>query len=448
MFNPTIIIALGFLIAVVLGTILLLLPCATAAGEKTEFIDALFTATSSVCVTGLLTVPNYCHWSLFGQIVVFVLIEIGGLGIITFTTIFMLVLGQRIGLHQRMLIRDAYNLDSSQGLVRMVQRIFTGTIIVQTVGALLYMVVFIPQYGVSGIWKSIFTSVSAFCNAGMDILGPDSLMQYADNVLINIVTIVLILLGGIGFPVWWYFIDIAKERRKEGLALLPPAGRWPLFVKMAIAMTTFLVILGSVVTFVMEYYNPLTIGEMSLGNKILASVFQSVTWRTAGFMTISQAGLNNSTAIFGSVLMFIGGCPSGTAGGIKTTTILIIIATVISILEERNDTELFKRKINENLVRRALAIFIVSLSVLLVSMFLLCAYQPGRFIDIFYEVISALGTVGLSRDLTPLLNTAGKLIIIVTMYLGRIGPISLSLFFNTGNYVNKITYVEENVSVG
>lgn len=446
--SPTVIISVGFLAAIIIGTIILCLPFCAAEGVKVDLVDAWFTATSSVCVTGLLTVPNYSTWSIVGQIVILILIELGGLGIVTFTILFMLMLGKRIGLQERILIQNAYNLDSLNGMVAMVRRIIKGTLLVEAVGAILYMFVFIPEYGVDGIWKSIFTSVSAFCNAGMDLFGEDSLMRYSGNLLVNIVTMVLIILGGIGFPVWWYFIDTAKQRREDEIKLFTGIRRLPLFVKMAVFMSVVLIISGAVVTFVFEYSNPETIGNMSLSNKVLASVFQSVTWRTAGFATISQAGLRSSTALFGCVLMLIGGSPSGTAGGIKTTTVLILIMTGISILRERNETEIFKRTINSNIVRRALAIFLVSLSVLLISLFALCAAEPIQFIDLFYETISALGTVGLSRDVTPVLSTAGKIIIIITMYIGRIGPISLAMFFNTRSYNNKINYVEEKVSVG
>lgn len=447
-FTPTKIIALGFLIAIILGTLLLMLPVMAAEGVSVNFIDALFTATSSVCVTGLLTIPNYSSWSFAGQLVILILIEVGGLGLITFTTLTMIIFRKRIGLKERILIQNAYNLNSMTGIVRMVKRIFTGTLIVQLIGAVCYMLVFIPEYGASGIWKSIFNSVSAFCNAGMDILGPDSLMRYTENVWINIVTMILIILGGIGFPVWWYFVDSIKERRKAGKYAFSYKKRTPLFVKMALFMTVVLIALGALVTFIMEYNNPSTIGELSLGGKILASLFQSVTWRTAGFATISQAALKNSTIVFGCILMFIGGCPSGTAGGIKTTTIMILIATGISMLRERADTEIFKRKINDNIVRRAFSILMVSFGMMLLAIFFICSYENARFVDLFYETISALGTVGLSRDLTPNLGNAGKVIIMLSMYIGRIGPISLAMFFNSSSAVNKINYVEEDVSVG
>lgn len=447
--NPTAIISLGFLGAIIIGSLLLMLPIAQAAGADVEYIDALFTATSAVCVTGLLTVPIYSTWSVLGQVIIFGLIEVGGLGIITFTTIFMIVLGRRIGIKQRVLIQNAYNLDSSTGMVKLVKRIFKGTLIVEAVGALVYMPVFIPRYGASGIWMSVFTSASAFCNAGMDLIGENSLMDYVTNPIININTMILIVLGGIGFPVWWYFVDSMPKRKSLAeIFRSRHKSRSPLFVKMVVSMSVILIVFGALVTFIFEYTNPDTIGSLSLGGKIMASFFQSVTWRTAGFATISQSALYVPTMVVGCVLMFIGGSPSGTAGGIKTTTIMIILASVVSMLKEKNDTEIFHRKIKGNIVRRALAIFMVSFITMIISLFFMSAFQDGSLENILYEVVSALGTVGLSRDFTPILDIPGKIIIICTMFMGRIGPISLSMFFNTRKYDKKITYAEERVSVG
>lgn len=446
--SPAMIIAKGFLNAVILGTILLLLPISRADGVQVSLLDTIFTATSSVCVTGLLTVANYSQWSFFGQLVILILIQMGGLGIITFTTIFMIMAHKRIGLKDRILIQNAYNLDSMKGVVKLCKRIFGGTLIVEGAGALCYMTVFIPEYGLYGIWVSIFNSISAFCNAGMDIIGADSLIRYSGNITINIVTMLLIILGGIGFPIWWFVIDSIKMKHKSKIDLGKRTKHQSLYIKMVFVMTGSLILLGTIVTFVLEYSNPLTIGNMSFGNKIMASVFQSVTWRTAGFATISQSGLHSATSVFGTILMFIGGSPSGTAGGIKTTTILILLVAVKSMLREENAAELFHRSISFVTVKRAMIIFLVSLLTLVVSLFTMCIFQEGSFMDIYYEVISALGTVGLSRDFTGSLNAAGKIIIILTMYLGRIGPISLAMFFQNSKVDNKIFYIEEKVSVG
>ncbi len=447
-FTTTRIIALGFLGTIVFGTLLLMLPVSAASGEMTNFIDSLFTATTSVCVTGLVTVPTYAHWSVFGQIVIALLAQVGGLGVITFTMLFLMALGKRIGLKQRLLIQDAYNLDTIQGMVILIKKILKGTLIVEGVGALLYMTVFIPEFGWIGIWKSVFNAISAFCNAGMDVLGPDSLAPYVANPIVNITTMLLIILGGIGFPVWWSVLDMFCRRRRKRRTLFTGAHHLPLHTKMVLFMTLSLIAGGALLIFLLEYNNPETLGNLPWWQKIQSALFQSVTTRTAGFLTISQAGLRKATAMICCLLMFIGGSPSGTAGGVKTTTVAILVLTVISIIKGRNDTEMFGRKINGNLVRRALSIFMVSFGVMLLAVIALAIVQPGDFIDCLFEVISAIATVGLTRDFTTELTVAGRIIIIVTMYIGRIGPISLALFFNSRRFVNLKTYPEEKVGVG
>ena len=447
-FTTTRIIALGFLGTIVFGTLLLMLPVSAASGEMTNFIDSLFTATTSVCVTGLVTVPTYAHWSVFGQIVIALLAQVGGLGVITFTMLFLMALGKRIGLKQRLLIQDAYNLDTIQGMVILIKKILKGTLIVEGVGALLYMTVFIPEFGWIGIWKSVFNAISAFCNAGMDVLGPDSLAPYVANPIVNITTMLLIILGGIGFPVWWSVLDMFCRRRRKRRTLFTGAHHLPLHTKMVLFMTLSLIAGGALLIFLLEYNNPETLGNLPWWQKIQAALFQSVTTRTAGFLTISQAGLRNATAMISSLQIINGGSPSGTAGGVKTTTVAILVLTVISIIKGRNDTEMFGRKINGNLVRRALSIFMVSFGVMLLAVIALAIVQPGDFIDCLFEVISAIATVGLTRDFTTELTVAGRIIIIVTMYIGRIGPISLALFFNSRRFVNLKTYPEEKVGVG
>lgn len=447
-FTTTRIIALGFLVTILVGTMLLMLPISATSGKVTNFVDSLFTATTSVCVTGLVTVPTYAHWTVFGQVVIALLAQIGGLGVITFTMLFMIVLGKKIGLKQRLLIQDAYNLNTIQGMVVLIKKIIKGTWIVEGIGALLYMTVFVPEFGWIGIWKSIFNSISAFCNAGMDVLGPDSLAPYVGNPVINITTMALIILGGVGFPVWWSVLNMLKERHRKHHTLRMGVHHLSLHTKMVLFITFFLILVGAFLVFVLEYNNPETLGNLPLWEKIQASFFQSVTTRTAGFLTISQSGLRNATALICCILMFIGGSPSGTAGGVKTTTVAILALTVVSIIKGRNDTEMFGRKINENLVRRALSIFMVSFVVMIIAVIALTIVQPGEFIDCFFEVISAIATVGLSRDFTTKLTIAGRIIIIITMYIGRIGPISLALFFNSKRFVNLKTYPEENVSVG
>lgn len=447
-FITTYIIAGGFLLLIILGTLLLRLPFSSADGAGVSWADALFTATTSVCVTGLVTLPTFSAWSYFGQAVILALIQLGGLGLISFTILFLQVLGKKIGLRESQLIQDAYNLDSSNKIGLLVKKIFKGTFLIEGIGTLLYCFVFVPEYGISGVWKSVFNAVSAFCNAGMDILGPSSLIPYQSNLAVNLITIALIVLGGIGFPVWFYAVDRIKKSKENRVSLRKTLISMPLYIKTVLFMTFLLIFAGALLVFIFEFNNAETLGRLSLSDKILASFFQSVTTRTAGFCSISQSGLRPGTVIICCVLMFIGGSPSGTAGGIKTTTFLIIAASMFSAVSGRDSTELFGRKINSETVRKAMSVFSLSFFVLIVSFLLICAFVPGSFESCLYEVVSAIGTVGLSRDLTPQLNLAGKLIIVATMYLGRIGPISLALFFNTKKYTNLIELPEENIPIG
>lgn len=447
-FITTYIIAGGFLLLIILGSLILHLPIAAADGKAVPYIDSLFTATTAVCVTGLVTVPTFSAWSLFGQAVILVLIQLGGLGVISFTILFLQLLGQRLGLHEKQLIKDAYNLDTNRGMNILITKIFKGTFLIEAVGAFAYGFVFVPEFGAMGIWKSVFNSVSAFCNAGMDILGPDSLIPYRGNIAVNLITSSLIILGGIGFPIWFLAVDKVKEYINQKGNVRKTVKQLPIYAKTVLVTTAVLIFGGALVIFIMEFTNERTIGNLPLGEKILASFFQSVTTRTAGFCTVPQEGLRRCTVIVCSVLMFIGGSPSGTAGGIKTTTAAVLVMSLISALSERNNTEIFKRTVNADTVRKATSVFSLSFCVMILSLTAFCAVQPGAFEDCLYEVVSAIGTVGLTRNLTPSLTFPGKLIIIGTMYLGRIGPISLALFFNTKKNANLIQYPEGKMPIG
>lgn len=447
-FITTYIIAGGFLLLIIAGALILHLPFASASGKSVPFTDSLFTATTAVCVTGLVTVPTFSTWSLFGQAVILILIQLGGLGVISFTILFLQILGKRIGLHEKQLIRDAYNLDTNKGMNILIKKIFKGTFLIEAAGAILYSFVFVPEFGIWGIWKSIFNSVSAFCNAGMDILGPDSLIPYRGNIAVNLITMALIILGGIGFPIWFLTVDKIKEYIQNKGNIRKIIKTLPIYTKTVITMTAFLIFGGAFVIFILEFTNERTIGNLPFGEKILASLFQSVTTRTAGFCSVPQEGLRRCTVIVCSVLMFIGGSPSGTAGGIKTTTFTVLAVSLISALSERNNTEIFKRTVNAETVRKATSVFTLSFSVMILSLTAFCAVQPGAFEDCLYEVVSAIGTVGLTRDLTSSLTLPAKFIIIGTMYLGRIGPISLALFFNTKRNANLIQYPEGKMPIG
>lgn len=437
---------LSFFLAIFVGSILLALPISSAGSEAVPYIDALFTATTSICVTGLVTLPTVSAWSTFGHIIILILIQIGGLGIITILFGFMIMLNRKLGLEDRILIQDAFNLNTLSGLVKFVQKVLLGTFIVEGVGALLYMIVFIPEFGIRGIWISVFNSISAFCNAGIDIIGEDSLCAYVFNPIINMTTCLLIFLSGIGYIVWWDVLKVLKNFKKQG---------WKCFryltlhSKIALSATGILIFGGAFLIFIFEYHNPLTMRDYSLVHKLQASLFQSVTTRTAGFVTIPQQNLTNASAIVSLLLMFIGGSPVGTAGGIKTVTIMVLLVSALATIKNKEDVVLFHRTIPKEAVSKAVAVTSISFIVMFTSTVLLSAVTDAPALDIMYETISATATVGLTRNLTSSLNLWGKIILVVTMYLGRIGPISLLLAFNkkTGNK-NIIKNPTEEISIG
>lgn len=448
-FSTTRMIAFGFLAGIILGTLLLSLPIATKSGQVTPLPDAIFTATTSICVTGLTTVTTVEHWSIFGQVVILFLIQFGGLGVVTFTTTIFLLLGKRVKLSDRLLIQSAYNLDTLSGLVKLTKKIITCTLIVEGFGALIYAFQFIPEFDFfQGLWYSIFHSVSAFCNAGIDLIGDSSFIPYRDNVLINFNTMTLIILGGIGFPVWWDVILVGKRIGRKEIRFKDCFRKLSLHSKIVITTTLFLIFFGTALTLLLEYNNPNTIGTLPFGNKLMASMFQSVTTRTAGFATIPQQNFTTASSIMYLVWMFIGGSPSGTAGGVKTVTIALILVSTICIVKGKRDITIFRRKISEQYLKKGLAVIVVSFLVLLIMTGSLAAVQDSVFLDTLYETTSAIGTVGLTRSFTGSLTTIGKLLIIITMYIGRIGPITMALTFNVKRHGGEMSLPEGKILVG
>lgn len=444
--STTQIILLSFLSVILIGSILLSLPVSSAGGRAVPYIDALFTATTATCVTGLVTVSTAATWSVFGQVVILLLIQIGGLGIITFMTAVMLLFNRKIGISDRLLIQDAFNLSTLSGIVAFVKKVLIGTLTVESIGACFYMTVFVPQFGARGIWVSVFNSVSAFCNAGMDIIGENSLCDYSGNVLITLTTAALIILGGLGYIVWWDVSRVIKNRKQNG-------GRFfkslTLHSKIVLISTAFLLITGTALTLCFEYNNPLTLEGLPLTDKIQAAFFQSVTTRTAGFASLPQENLTNPTAILSLLLMFIGGSPVGTAGGIKTVTAAVLLSITVSLISGKNSVSLFGRTISKQSVYKAVAVTVMSFSVMFVSTLLLSAVTNAPALDILFETVSATATVGLSRSLTGALNLLGKLIIIFTMYFGRVGPISIAIAFGGKNPSrNIIKNPTEEISIG
>ena len=444
--STTHLILFSFLMAILLGSLLLSLPISTKTGISVPYVDALFTATTATCVTGLVTLPTVSTWSIFGQIVILILIQIGGLGVITVLSGIMIAMNRKIKLKDSRLISDAFNISSLEGLSKFVKKVMIGTFAVEGVGALLYMTVFVPQFGLKGIWISIFNSISAFCNAGIDIIATDSLCSYATNPIINIVTSLLIVLSGLGYIVWWDVLRVIKDFKSQGLKCFR---RLTLQSKIVLSVTVILIFGGAFLIFIFEYSNPLTIGNMSLWEKIQASFFQSITTRTAGFATVPQENLTDTSAIISLMLMFIGGSPVGTAGGIKTVTIAVLIFTAYALITNKNEVNVFNRSLSKQVTRKAVAVTVMSFSIMFISTILLSAVTDASMLDVLYETVSATATVGLTRNLTPFLNLWGKLIIICTMYLGRIGPISLAIAFSySKESLNSIKNPTEEISVG
>ena len=437
------VVLIGFLAIILAGSVLLCLPISSADGKVVSYVDALFTATTATCVTGLVTVPTVSTWSIFGQVIILLLIQIGGLGVITIAASIMMMLGKRIGIGNRILIQDSFNLNSLSGIVKFIKKVIIGTLIIEGIGTLLYMTVFVPDFGIKGIWISVFNSVSAFCNAGIDIISENSLCDYALNPVINLTTSFLIISGGIGFVVWWDVIEIIKNKKRRHLRFLS------LHSKIAISATAVLIVVGTILFFIFEYNNPLTMQSYSLIEKVEASFFQSVTTRTAGFATIPQENFTNASSIVSLLLMFIGGSPVGTAGGIKTVTFVILLATAASVIKNKRTIDVFNRQISEKSIKKVIAVFATSFSVMTLSTILLSAATNADFLDVLYETVSATATVGLTRNFTASLNTVGKIIIIATMYFGRVGPISLAVAFKMRkSSENIIENPIEEISVG
>ena len=437
-------IAAGFLGTIILGGVLLHLPMCNT--EPIRFTDALFTATSAVCVTGLVSIVPATQFTVLGKGILLVLIQIGGLGVIACTFSFFLILKKKITLRERIIIQETYNMDTLSGLVKFLIKIIKGTFIVEGVGAILFAFQFVPEYGVvEGICYSIFHAVSAFCNAGIDILGDSSFIKYATNPLINFTTMSLIVIGGIGFTVWGDMLkNVFHGIGIEGYSVRKAFTKLTLHSKIAISMTIALILVGTVSFFVMEYANPETFGNMTFEEKLMASGFHSVSTRTAGFATVPQAGLTNGSKLITCLLMFVGGSPAGTAGGVKTTTVAMLVLTCRSVIKGGKDTECFGRKIVEDNIRTGLAVIFLSMGFLIMGTVVVSVLEPDvEFMNILYETTSAMGTVGLSANLTPELETASKYVIMTLMYIGRIGPVTMALIFGKGHTKDRVRELPE-----
>lgn len=423
----------GFFILILLGTILLMLPWATAAGEETTLLTALFTSTTSVCVTGSTVVDTCTHWTMFGDFVILGLIQVGGLGIIVAVVFLVVIARHRFTLGEILALKDMYDLDSTRGVLLFFKRIFLGTLLAEALGAIGFMPVFCQEYGIlRGIWYSFFTAVSAFCNAGITVMNPTNLEEYSNTPSVMIVTMILIVAGGVGYLVWADLVAVAGRLRERSVR---PKYAFRLIKKhtrLVLALTGGLIAGGAALVFIFECGNPGTIGNMSAGGKIINSIFQSVTFRTAGFSTVPQQNLTEETCFAGDILMFIGGSPLGTAGGVKSVTLFVLLMNAIAFLRDEDEVVLLKRTVPSGVVRKATAIITAQLFVVLVLCLLLMAVTNAGLSESLFEIMSAVSTVGLSRGLTPELTAAGQVIVIIGMFLGRIGPITMLLFFQTG----------------
>ncbi|HYE81806.1 MAG TPA: TrkH family potassium uptake protein [Clostridia bacterium] len=436
-------IVIGFAAIILIGSILLNLPVSSKDGHSIGFINALFTATSAVCVTGLVVADTFTHWTVFGQIVILLLIQIGGLGLMTLATLFSLALGRRISFKERLLIAESLNQFSPQGMVKLIKDIIVGTLIFEGLGAIILSVRFIGEFGVTnGIFKGIFHAVSAFCNAGFDLMGEkgqfSSLTAYVEDPVVNLTVMLLVIIGGLGFAVWE---DIYKTRNFSELRL---------HTKLVLTVTSILLISGFIFFLVLEYSNARTLQPLSLRGKILASMFQSVTPRTAGFNTLPTGGLTEASKLVTMILMFIGGSPGSTAGGIKTSTVGVLLFSVISVLKGGNDVNVFRKRLEIEVVFRSIAIVILGLIVIMSTTIILSIFGQASLMEYLFESISAFGTVGLSMGVTPKLPGVGKAVLIITMFLGRVGVLTMgmAIALRMQRSEIKLKYPEGKVLVG
>lgn len=420
--SPFKILAIGFLTVILTGAILLTLPISTQSGEVTNFLDSIFTATSAVCVTGLVVQDTGTYWSTFGQGVILTLIEIGGLGFMAMSTFFAMVLGKRISLRERLVMQEAYNTFNLQGIINHVRYMLLFTVSVQLFAALILMTQFIPVYGVgTGIYYGIFHAISAFNNAGFDLLGGfTSITIFNENKIILITLAIVINIGGLGYLVLREIISGVRAKRK--------LKNFSLHAKVVLTISGILLTVGTIAMLIFEWNNPATIEHMSFGNKLTNAFFSAVTPRTAGFNSISNSDMSPAGKLLTMGYMFVGGSPGSTAGGVKTTTLGIVIFTLISVLRGRQDAEVYKRRISQSVVFKAMAIFMLGITIVIIGVMILSITEIGAsFETILYEVISAFGTVGLSQGLTPTLSSVGKVTIAIIMYLGRVGPLTVML---------------------
>lgn len=439
-FYPARLLALSFLVVISLGTIILLLPFSSVSG-KISFLNALFTATSAVCVTGLTVVDTATYFTRFGQIVILILIQLGGLGIMTFSTLILLASGRRISIQDRIIVQESFLPRAPRDFRSVIRNIFTMTIAIEFIGAILLF----PRFAAKFPWPeaffhSLFHSIAAFCNAGFSTFS-DNLQGFTEDILVNLIIILLIILGGLGFLViqeCFYFLMTSRSIKRFHLSL---------HSKIVLTVTGSLIVLAFLVLFLLERSHGFN--HLDGKGKILAALFQAVTPRTAGFNTIDLRTLQLASIFLFIGLMFVGASPGSTGGGIKTATLGVILAFLRSKLMARERVYLFYRTLPEECLTRAFTLFFLALSWIALACFFLFLVQPEALMkEVFFEVFSAFGTVGLSLGLTSELSSWGKLIIILTMYIGRIGPLTILAIFSRARSWGQYEYVEETVMIG
>ncbi|MEK5061632.1 MULTISPECIES: TrkH family potassium uptake protein [unclassified Paenibacillus] len=420
--NPPQILVLGFAGIILMGTLLLMLPVSSVNGVSVGFIDALFTATSATCVTGLVILDTGYDFSVFGQVVIMFLIQIGGLGFMTMATLIAIVFRRRISLRERLILQEAFNQSSIEGIVKLVRKVLFYSLTIEAVGAVLFALRWSFDMSIGkAVYFGVFHAISLFNNAGFDIFGEyRSLTLYVDDPFINIIAMVLIVSGGLGFVVLSDVLELRK-RKKRILSL---------HSKVVLSITGFLIVFGAIVIFILEFSNAKTLVGLDAGGKVLASFFQSVTSRTAGANSLDIAGLRQATQFFIILLMFIGASPGSTGGGIKTTTFAILVGAVLSMVRGRDDVVIFRYRLAQERIIKALTITMISLLLVVGVTMILSTTEDARFLMILFETTSAFATVGLSMGLTPELTTIGKLLICLTMFAGRLGPITLAYALN------------------
>lgn len=460
------ILVLGVLGSILLGSILLSLPISNVEGKNINFIDSMFTATSAVCVTGLNTIVPAEQFSIFGKVVLMCLIEIGGIGFMSFIALILMLMKKKINFSERILIKESLNQNDEKGILKLIRKVFLYIAVVEIIGALLLSIRFIPEYGVKhGIFYSIFHSISAVCNAGFDILGSTSFIKYQNDGLVSIVIMFLIIIGGLGYTVWDDIILAIKKLFKRKTKINKIFNELSTHTKIVLITTIILIVSGTIFTFLLEKNNANIMKDDNIGTKILKSSFYSVTLRTAGFETIDSGNLTTATKFLSVFYMFIGGSPGSTAGGIKTTTFAILIFMVIGYLKGYENTVMHKRTISQKILKRAIVIFAVSLIFVVTAIIGLTITEDLNqeqqiiseqlsntkfgFMDIIYEVFSAYGTVGITLGITPNLSIAGKMIIMLLMFIGRVGPITISYaVLKKSSAQKKFNYPECDLLVG